>query len=182
MSPFFIYLQKKQVNMIDINDLRIGNYIRFKDGTIKKVKGILFERDVERDYSDPRVCLFKDLDTYSPYVFVGDDTMCDVARFSPIPLTEELLGKCGFEKIKESCYRLKFAEGGEVKAPNGGVWCVLRDSYIIYNEGQLYIDSPSGVAKYPGGFNFAEINGVEYLHQLQNLYYFLTDKELDVNL
>lgn len=141
--------------MTDIKDLRIGNYIRFKDGSIKKVKGILF---------------------------VGNDTMCDACSFSPIPLTDELLEKCGFEKIKESCYRLKFAEGEEVKAPNGGIWCVLRDSYIIYNEGKFYIDSPSGVTKYSGGFNFAEINGIEYLHQLQNLYYFLTDKELDVNL
>ena len=69
-----------------------------------------------------------------------------------------------------------------MKAPDGGMGCVLIDSYIIYNEGEFYIDSPSGVTKFFGEFNYVEVKGIKYLHQLQNLYYFLTDKELEIKL
>jgi hypothetical protein len=78
--------------------------------------------------------------------------------FDPIPLTEEILLKCGFIKstLVEGCY--------------------------FHNQKErLYISIANQHA-----IHFGNINGVlvmiDYLHQLQNLYFALTGEELNIEL
>lgn len=75
--------------------------------------------------------------------------------FNGIPLTKDILLKCGFEK-------------------SGGSW--RRDEVIIYTHeiDDLTYHTESIMSE--GGIE------IKSLHQLQNLYYALTGKELEVNL
>ena len=108
--------------MINAQDLRIGNYILDGGGNIVKV-------------TPQRIA---DIDNK----FVINN---------PIPLTEDILLKCGFERI-ESKWRLK----------NGYHWIQVNlYSYFI---------------------NHIQHGLIEYLHELQNLYFALTKEELEINL
>lgn len=81
-------------------------------------------------------------------------------NIQPIPLTEEILLKCGFvlgmrlEDFVKGKYRFVEIKGG-----------------ITYGE-----FSESGV------FYFNTKTKIQYLHQLQNLYFALTGQELEVNI
>jgi hypothetical protein len=67
--------------MIDIKELRIGNYVFPKNSSgAKSVKGVVFA-----------------IDDYLVSV-EGNHNQYDYHLLEPIPLTEELLFKCGFEK------------------------------------------------------------------------------------
>ena len=86
-----------------------------------------------------------------------------ISELKPIPLTEEMLLKCGFE-INGKYYRSKY----------------IQDSFkLIYdfNQRVLYF-------KYKGEFRpMIQIpRAIESLHELQNLYYALTGEELEVHL
>ena len=74
----------------------------------------------------------------------------------PIPLTEELLLKMGFKYI-----------GGEGYALDNGfsIYSSLRNGWMAI-----------GTKLVPN------IKGVQYIHQLQNLYYALTNEELIIKL
>jgi hypothetical protein len=75
-------------------------------------------------------------------------------NFQPIPLTEEILLKCGFVK-------------------DGRWFCLHFGFYSI------------GIANDESGFNYVWDDGfrtIKYLHQLQNLYFALTNEELTINL
>lgn len=86
-----------------------------------------------------------------------------ISELKPIPLTEEILLKCGFE-INGKYYRSKY----------------IQDSIkLIYdfNQRVLYF-------KYKGEFSpMIQIpRAIESLHELQNIHYALTGKELEVYL
>lgn len=79
--------------------------------------------------------------------------------YEPIPLTEEILLKCGFEKGSN----------------------IIGDCY--------YIEHDFGVSDFvlnitkTSNFEIYELDlKIDYLHQLQNLYFALTNEELTVNL
>ena len=78
----------------------------------------------------------------------------------PIPLTEEILLKCGFEKG----YIMYFIRICETR-------CYLRPSY----RGGYYY----GICPY---IELRDCKTIQYLHQLQNLYFALTGKELEIKL
>ena len=85
---------------------------------------------------------------------IKESNECD---FEPIPLTEEILLKCGFKKdtkgvlvLNKNIYSL-ILWGGEVSV------------YLKIDESVLSIE-------------------INYLHQLQNLYFALSGQELEVNL
>ena len=91
------------------------------------------------------------------------DLILLASEVKPIPLTEEILLKCGFE-INGKYYRSKY----------------IQDSIkLIYdfNQRVLYF-------KYKGEFSpMIQIpRAIESLHELQNIYYALTGKELEVYL
>jgi len=76
-------------------------------------------------------------------------------HFQPIELTEELLLKCGFVK-----------DMGEYSIDNFNFVINARD-YIVYTNDE---------------FDYKEICKIYYLHQLQNLYFALTQTELKITL
>lgn len=109
--------------MIDVRELRIGNNI-LDDGKVIQVTAA---------------------------------TIMDIVQYridyDPIPLTPEILGKCGFIKIKNTEYYI-------VSNKDAGTILIVN---VINNEYSL--------SCFPVTF--------QYLHQLQNIAYFLTNTELN---
>ena len=93
------------------------------------------------------------------YVGLSDDFekrgMCLLTEIKPIPLTEEILLKCGFRKSKSGMYLFdKFSFD-------------LSDFEFGVESDYYYLTISENI---------------KYLHQLQNLYFALTDIELEINL
>lgn len=88
-----------------------------------------------------------------------------IEMWQPIPITEEWLLRLGFEKLGQ-CYRMKVTH-------------FLQLTYLPYT---ILSENPKGrdlnlETIKPG---HTEPTGKKYIHQLQNLYYSLTDKELEI--
>ena len=117
--------------MIQSTELRIGNYC-LEDGKMYQV-------------------------TLADFYNMHKDDGAN--RLQPIPLTEDILIKCGFVVIDgTNCHRLK----NDI--------CDI----IVY---------PSGHIELWNDIETIKINtAIKYLHQLQNLYFSLTGNELQVNL
>lgn len=112
--------------MIQANELRVGNWISNGDP-------IRFE-----------------------FFMAGGNLDGDYIDYDPIPLTPEILEKCGF--------RLN-------------AWGYLMQDPAV--EFGISIDSLQPINYYGSRLAATEI---KHLHQLQNLYFALTNKELEVNL
>lgn len=118
-------------------DLRIGNYIVFmEDDSIAKVKGIHTNPDgVDVDFKE-------------------EETYIELSQFCGIPLTEEILLKCGFVKVQG------FING-------------VGLFYSYKHKNLKYALSAS--------FRLSVLDiKITNLNQLQNLYYSLTGEELEV--
>lgn len=116
--------------MIDINELRIGNHIEFLKPNGKWLLKVI-----------------------TPHSF--PEIMSEPENYRPIPLTEEVLLKCGFE----------FDEYGYTHF----------DTRTLFNKYTV-----DGVLHFLIGN--VSLDNMKYLHQLQNLYYHLTQKELNIEL
>lgn len=94
-----------------------------------------------------------------------DDNYID---FEPIPLTPEILEKCGFKKRRDEEYLFSIDLDKHISI------VVNKDNFFP----MLLQD-----AEFSGGeLNVYSCNLINYLHQLQNLYFALTGQELEVNL
>lgn len=123
------------------NELRIGNWISHELGTCT-VRGTTKNGIWLNDMGGPIL-----LDGFM--------------NIQPIPLTEYILLKCGFDEIKDSDYKYRVFEikdWGKIKLVNG----------ILETAEYYFLD----------GLNYE----IKYLHQLQNLYFSLTNKELTITL
>lgn len=126
--------------MIQIQELRVGNYVstiypKFNYEKVKEIK--------------------------EKVVYTGNIKGIGYISLKPIPLTEEILLKCGFE-LKGIIFRINngFANQFDVNySLSRNVYYYDSSKYGIYNEVKL-----------------------KYLHQLQNLYYCLTGEELNIKL
>jgi hypothetical protein len=78
--------------------------------------------------------------------------------FKPIELTEEILLKCGFVKQMEWTYCIDLK--GNLKL----VYYIGEKGWSIGNK------------------NYSDFSNLKHLHQLQNLYFCLCGKELEINL
>lgn len=89
-------------------------------------------------------------------IYEVDESGCD--DICPIPLTEEWLIKLGFKKSSDTCY--------------------VRDRFRYYTN-----QIPKGATGYSNVVTFKTmpISHVNKVHQLQNLYFGLTQKELEAN-
>lgn len=93
------------------------------------------------------------IDQDSEYLSLSDGTIRTCISFNelePVPLTKELLLKYGFKKDASGSFHVKNIE-----------------IYFSNNESFGVIDN-------------IPIKGLKYLHQLQNIYYYLENKELEV--
>lgn len=127
--------------MIQANELRVGNCLLNAKGQIGKVKEIIIG-DAGHDYK--HFVRFSDL-VYGGYL----------ENLQPIPLTPEILEKCGFNNLNfpgDSYFSL-------IKRPKENYYDVL----LVPDDANL------GVR-------------LLYLHQLQNLYFALTGEELILKL
>ena len=126
---------------MEINELRIGNYVSFHNVFYKIV-------EIEKD----RVLI---------EYHNGETDYCHIDYIDPIELTEEILVKIGFEKFVKS-FRMELSG--------------CRLDYFI--DKTLYI--------YKKHTNCCLIKDLEikceYIHQLQNSFFLLTGKELEVEL
>ena len=116
------------------NELRIGNLVyrnTFKGDVVFKVEEIRKNCVVCKNDNAP------------------------LKTLNPIPLTEDILLKCGFEKFAQVWYRHKTS--GFEFALSG---LIATNSY----------------------FGCFPVDCCNYLHQLQNLYFALTNEELNIEL
>lgn len=129
--------------MIQANELRIGNLLEyqsdvFKLDTVQEIHSLTWLRK--------NVHYIKQLSL--------DD-------LKPIPLTPEILERCGFIK------------------------CINADDDVLFKKQYFEIEYMEFFSEEKNGFyynnNMPHETHIRYLHQLQNLYFALTGEELELN-
>lgn len=118
--------------MLEAKDLRQGNYVYF-NGKNKKIGSVYF-------IFDKTVALNQ-----------RHDVFYDLKYLEPIPLTEEILLRLGFEKELDNFYRKNKI-------------CMIE---ILFHDNGIIVSSQSVC-----------LSSVKYLHDIQNLYYSLYKQEL----
>ncbi len=136
--------------MIKASELRVWNAVEYKWFENPSFRKTLIHREnikiLAIDYINKR-CLIK------PKQRRNNHTWVSLERINPIPLTEEILLKCGFEKL--------------------GKYTFVCDSALMQLEIDVFTD------KLVHSILAIE---VKHLQQLQNLYHALTGEELEINL
>jgi len=125
---------------MNISELRIGNYVQVIHKGIGKV-----------------VAIFKDHIQFENTLGISQ---AEDTNIEPIPLTPDILDKCGFERGEAPWGGYLFSISYEEKIR------IVRDEMMGWTW-PLYGTTPVIV---------------RYLHQLQNLIHALTGKELEINL
>lgn len=134
--------------MIKENEIRVGNYFKYNE---KHSEGLcMLNIPMKWDASD--------------WYRVGE-CIDDLDWYNPIPLTEDILLKCGFELVDKNVF-----------------W--LNDKFMfVFGENALSMARPDCVGNEDYTIPMAWIkSNIKHLHQLQNLYFALTGEELNVNL
>lgn len=126
--------------MIQANELRIGNWISYNNNHVQ-----VFELPYLIDIDEGKEAYLVNS------VWLNEH--------KPIPLTPEILEKCGFEKYTEN-----------TGAP------INDDIEYWHNQFDVFFDVHGALILKDFHFN---INRPKYLHQLQNLYFALTGTELN---
>ena len=127
------------------NELRIGNWVKYNPDMVDEDWEGEWEYQVECIYSDQWESFIKLTDPFNER-YALDEVL-------PIPLTEEWLGKFGFEKYNNSWW--KYDKNG---------------AFDISNNFDAF------------GFKTCiwSSDRINYVHQLQNLYFALTGDELEI--
>ena len=140
--------------MIDIRELRIGNYVQYHD-TYMRMESLMYCDEWKIRLAPTR------LKTVS------------INEVTPIILTNDLLIKCGF-------YKVGALLGTEIEV---GIYHVSMKGYCLSLLDELGLMfcrcSGNDYAEYD---DIIPICPVGYLHELQNLCFDLTRRELEVNL
>lgn len=147
--------------MIDIKELRIGNYIKSVDDNI-------IVRVEELCEHDNTICAENDdMRCFYPIDRKSVDPLEEGCYYEPIPLTEDLLLRCGFKINKNNNYILSWSEN----------YC-MKFKHIEFE----IVDNDVFCSFWIGDGKNKMLLDIQYLHQLQNLYFALTGKELEVKL
>lgn len=136
--------------MIDAKDLRIGNWVNREYWNPHPT-----EPSIELDS-----CFIYSIQSDRVSVRISDKKV--IARIpreklQPIPLTPEILEKCGFEYIFPDEHRLEIGNF---------IFSIDEDEFQI------------SVKQLDSCLRWIHLSNPKYLHQLQNLYYALTGEEL----
>jgi len=146
----------KTLKNMKSQDLRIGNYLYYEH-TTHIVSGVHGNKVYSWWVKDGEPIIeyeAKDISgtqVENPYIDV-------ISQYEPIPLTEEWLIKLGFEKLTDS------KDG-------------FKNTTYTYTKGISFIVYFDGVRL---STNFWMGNEKHYIHQLQNLFYVLSGKELTI--
>lgn len=122
------------------NELRIGNWININGQYVNIGYGVIM--DMHKKQKGIK------------------NSYLDTLTFNPIPLTPEILEKCGFTKMNNGWNM------GERKSYMDVIFSLFDDNYC---QGELDLRLNGSDLPMPK---------VKYLHQLQNLYFALTGEEL----
>lgn len=141
--------------MIKANELRIGNWVEVYAVVIS---GSWYDADGNRHGQDK----ITEPTINRKQIGVGDlnvilSSQAGLATYRPIPLTPEILEKCGFDW---SIYYQAF-----------------HKEYFEFDITECY---PKGYALTTFKRGLIIAPNIQYLHQLQNLYYSLTGEELEI--
>ena len=137
--------------MIKTNELRIGNFVSINNG---------FEMLVHSIFQNDTVYL----DFIPPLVNEGDIWEEDFKDINPIPLTEEWFLKFGFKKNKHENLILNLE--------------LDRKLEIIETKEGFYIELVQLPELSCEDIQFIVLRKIEYVHQLQNLYFALTGEDI----
>ena len=138
--------------MIQPNELRMGSLIE-KDNVMYKFLSLEQNHTSTSEYR-----------WYSVETLDGKLGKYYSSHFNPIPLTPEILEKCGFVKPSKN-------------DNHGGLLVSIGNDVSIRLKPLI-----SGEGYYWDNFNGAYKVIIKHLHQLQNLYWCLCRKELEINL
>src|SRR5271155_3395213 len=138
--------------MIDAKELRQGNWIEYSgNGEFRKVEGILKD------------CI------------VLWDERIEFKYISAIPLTPEILEKCGFKKWGRDDYprTITYEIENKIHIFPSNYFCDFKGyGYIHYKLSDEINNENKGITE-SARFKF------QHLHQLQNLFFALTGNELN---
>ncbi len=123
--------------MIEKTELRIGNIV-------------LFDTKQDIIHSLMNSSVTGDLHSHWHY-----------ERLQPIPLTPEILGKCGLINVRDFTYVLKHSD----------------TIHIVLIQGLKYF-----MVSITGPFGMVQLPAKHYLHEIQNMVHALTGTELTINL
>lgn len=149
--------------MIKANELRIGNFITYKENVVNKdCKG---RESVE--FTKGKIEEVHGV-TDSNYMIKNTVNTKDVELFEGIPITKEWLIKFGAEEYDGQYCRIKLAlEELRVKT-----YIYITDDF-----------KTCSIGSYDNNLNaptFQAVKYLSYVHQLQNLYFALTGEELTI--
>lgn len=135
--------------MISINELRIGNLVSIENVPLgintKEDKGIYKIISISNIINSNPCITAKN-------VGCGITVGSSIKNLEPIPLTPELLEKCGFDRL-----------------------------LFVYQKDRIdVIIDKNRIGIYPN-FLSGMLIICKYLHQLQNMYYAITGEELEIN-
>lgn len=134
--------------MMGIEELRIGNYVEYNGCT-----GVVYAVHSPMPCEDEH---FRDIGIVE--LVIGGIVTARIDEIQPIPLTEELLLKFGFEELYRSDFVVRYE--------------IPQYPYIEYKwtksfEWNMFIYGN-------------KVDNISFIHQLQNLYYSLTGQELEI--
>lgn len=137
--------------MIQANELRIGNLIKFSDCVYtRNASSKNLQNELDNGVDAIGISRIQEIRSYE---VLTNGKLYTFNNIDPVPLTDEILIKCGFSKNENTYYH-------ELFICNNGTLRILADNYRTTGKDVK----------------------IKSLHQLQNLYFALTGKELDLNI
>ena len=156
--------------MVEAKEFRIGNYVNISVdwGSVTEITGFQIDEiflSENKEYKCKNYYKSGHIEVY-------------LRDLSPIPLTEEILLKCGFNMIDKEGFKISQIKKDGIfsleirgKYPRDTMFIrfdvsensILCELSLFEKNHRVYID-------------------IKYLHQLQNLHFALTGKELDIKL
>lgn len=140
-------------------DLRIGNWVRLE------FQGL--ENDTKNNFEPPmhlcEVTRIGKIMSYVKFAGIDNDFLVSYEEIEPIPLTDEIIDKCGF--YREKTYMQWLHKVYDVIVLIMDLDDRYKHSWITYNE---FLEAPYIHCR--------------YLHELQNCYFAVTGEELEVKL
>ena len=145
------------------SDYRIGNYVSIRD-EVQYIIGI----ESNNDWNvEDGLGVYETIRTNLNPMNMSKDGLLYVSEAEPIVLAEDWLEKFGFEPIHEAKDEFRFTDN------ENGFRLELSEYYKKDGRAVFYYNLP-------GSDNHTCIAYCKYVHQLQNLYYSLSGKELTI--
>ena len=136
------------------SELRIGNWV--------------INKTYPGDENPVQIDTLHDFFDQYPVVRINGD---HPDHISPIPLTDEWLLKFGFF-LKEEIYNEHFFKGALFQDRNS-------DEFVIHHGDEYHYIRDISSSAFDGSTEYRTTK-IQYVHQLQNLYFALTGEELEI--